>query len=150
MKYDWSIRLYAMLYSNTRPYLCLSSGIWLIPWEFLYLMLFLVQSSPLTSICPSSKCFKPVNAYTSSLCPFPSIPAIHTISFFLTLNDILFERRVELFAENSMAFDYWRNKLSVNNSSIGVVNYNDYRAVFPIPQEEIDMAPDILIQNPEY
>jgi len=68
----------------------------------------------------------------------------------VTLNDILFERRVELFAENSMAFDYWRNKLSVNNPSIGVVNYNDYRTVFPIPQEEIDMAPDILIQNPEY
>lgn len=68
----------------------------------------------------------------------------------VTLNDILFERRVELFAENSMAFDYWRNKLSVKNSFAGEIVYNDYRTVFPIPQKEIDMAPGILIQNPEY
>lgn len=68
----------------------------------------------------------------------------------VTLDDILFERRIELFAENSMAFDYWRNKKSVNNPYVGEVAYNDYRAIFPIPQDEIDIAPDILVQNPQY
>ena len=68
----------------------------------------------------------------------------------ITLDEILFERRVELFAENSMAFDYWRNKKSVNNPFVKEVKYNDYRVILPIPQEEIDLAPDLLIQNPGY
>lgn len=68
----------------------------------------------------------------------------------VTLDDILFERRVELFAENSMAFDYWRNKKSVKNFYVGEVNYNDYRTILPIPQDEINLAPDVLKQNPEY
>lgn len=68
----------------------------------------------------------------------------------VTIDDILFERRVELFAENSMAFDYWRNKKSIKNPFIGEIKYNDYRTIFPIPQTEIDLAPSILIQNPVY
>lgn len=68
----------------------------------------------------------------------------------VTLDDILFERRVELFAENSMAFDYWRNKKSVINPNIGEVTYTDHQVIFPIPQAEIDLAPDILVQNPGY
>lgn len=68
----------------------------------------------------------------------------------VTLDDILFERRIELFAENSMAFDYWRNKKSVNNAFVGEVAYNDYRAILPIPQSEIDLDPTLLIQNPKY
>ncbi|NDV59329.1 RagB/SusD family nutrient uptake outer membrane protein [Bacteroides sp. 519] len=68
----------------------------------------------------------------------------------ITLDEILFERRIELFAENSMAFDYWRNKKSVINSSVGEVTYDDYRTILPIPQDEIDLAPDLLIQNPKY
>ena len=68
----------------------------------------------------------------------------------VTLEEILFERRVELFAENSMAFDYWRNKMSVNNPYVGEVKYDDYRVILPIPQDEINLAPDILKQNPEY
>ena len=68
----------------------------------------------------------------------------------VTLDDILFERRVELFAENSMAFDYWRNKKPVKNFYVGEVNYNDYRTILPIPQDEINLAPDVLKQNPEY
>ncbi|MEG1586406.1 MAG: RagB/SusD family nutrient uptake outer membrane protein [Bacteroidales bacterium] len=68
----------------------------------------------------------------------------------VTLDDILYERRLELFAENACAWDYWRNKKSVNNATVGEVNYDDYRAIFPIPQDEIDIAPDLLIQNPKY
>ncbi len=68
----------------------------------------------------------------------------------VTLEDILFERRIELFAENSMAFDYWRNKMSITNPNVGEVKYNDYRVILPIPQDEINLAPDVLVQNPEY
>ena len=68
----------------------------------------------------------------------------------VTLEEILFERRVELFAENSMAFDYWRNKMSVNNPNVGEVKYNDHRVILPIPQDEINLAPDVLVQNPGY
>ena len=68
----------------------------------------------------------------------------------VTLDEILFERRIELFAENSMAFDYWRNKKSVINPNAGEVKYNDHRVILPIPQDEIDLAPGILMQNPSY
>lgn len=68
----------------------------------------------------------------------------------VSLDDILFERRVELMAENSMSFDYWRNKKSIKNPFVGEVKYDDYRAILPIPQGEIDIAPSILIQNPVY
>ena len=62
----------------------------------------------------------------------------------------MFERRIELMAENSMSFDYWRNKKSVVNPYVGEIKYNDYRTILPIPQAEIDLAPSILIQNPQY
>ncbi|MBP1613559.1 MAG: RagB/SusD family nutrient uptake outer membrane protein [Bacteroidetes bacterium] len=68
----------------------------------------------------------------------------------VSLDDILFERRIELYAENSMAFDYWRNKKSITNAFVGEVAYNDYRTILPIPQQEIDIDPTVLIQNPEY
>lgn len=68
----------------------------------------------------------------------------------VSLEDILMERRIELFAENSVSFDYWRNKKSVNNFYVGTVNYNDYRTILPIPQDEIDLSGGKLIQNPEY
>ena len=68
----------------------------------------------------------------------------------VSLEDILMERRIELFAENSISFDYWRNRMSVNNFYVGTVAYNDYRTVLPIPQDEIDLSGDKLIQNPEY
>ena len=44
------------------------------------------------------------------------------------------ERRIELMAENSMSFDYWRNKKSVVNPYVGEIKYNDYRTILPIPQ----------------
>lgn len=68
----------------------------------------------------------------------------------IDLEDILMERRIELFAENSVSFDYWRNKMSVNNFYIGTVNYDDYRTILPIPQDEIDLSNGKLVQNPTY
>lgn len=68
----------------------------------------------------------------------------------VSLEDILMERRIELFAENSVSFDYWRNKMSVNNYYVGTINYDDYRTVLPIPQDEIDLSADKLVQNPNY
>lgn len=68
----------------------------------------------------------------------------------VTLEEILMERRIELFAENTISFDYWRNKMSVDNFSVGIVNYDDYRVILPIPQDEIDLSGGKLIQNPKY
>ena len=68
-----------------------------------------------------------------------------------TLDDVLKERRVELFAENSMSFDYWRNKKSVKNFHVGSdISYDDYRTILPIPQDEIDLSGGLLVQNPNY
>lgn len=68
----------------------------------------------------------------------------------VTLEDILMERRIELFAENSVSFDYWRNKMPVDNFFVGTINYDDYRTVLPIPQDEIDLSGGKLVQNPKY
>ncbi|MCH5330335.1 MAG: RagB/SusD family nutrient uptake outer membrane protein [Alistipes sp.] len=63
----------------------------------------------------------------------------------VTLDDILNERRKELFGENHMAFDCWRNK-----RSSGSFDYTDYRTVLPIPIEELYIAGGLLVQNPGY
>lgn len=65
------------------------------------------------------------------------------------IEDIINERRKELFAEGQIAFDLWRNGMPVN-SSFGLIQPTDHRTVLPIPKEEIDIAQGILIQNPEY
>lgn len=65
----------------------------------------------------------------------------------LTLDEILTERRLELFTEGHNAWDYWRNKKSVDNSTVGVVNYTDFRTIFPLPQRELSNNPD-MVQNP--
>jgi hypothetical protein len=67
----------------------------------------------------------------------------------VTLDDVLDERRKELFAEGQIAFDYWRNGKTVDNGAF-VVGPNDFRTVLPIPVEEIDLAKGRLIQNPGY
>ena len=67
----------------------------------------------------------------------------------VTLDDILNERRKELFAEGQIAFDYWRNGLTVVNGSLST-GPDNYRTVLPIPKEEMDVAKGILKQNPGY
>ena len=61
--------------------------------------------------------------------------------------DILNERRKELFGEGQIAFDYWRNGLTVVKEGVSV-GPQDGRTVLQIPKEEIDLAKGKLKQNP--
>jgi hypothetical protein len=65
------------------------------------------------------------------------------------LDDILDERRKELFAEGQIAFDFWRNGKSVTNGTF-MVSATDFRTVLPLPVEELDLSDGKLIQNPGY
>ena len=67
----------------------------------------------------------------------------------VTLEDILDERRKELFAEGQIAFDFWRNGITVR-TDFGDIGPEDYRTVLPIPKEEIDASNGKLAQNPGY
>jgi hypothetical protein len=68
----------------------------------------------------------------------------------VTLDDILMERRLELFTEGHTAWDYWRNGKSVNNKFIGEVTADDHRTILPIPQREINVSGSVLRQNPNF
>lgn len=67
----------------------------------------------------------------------------------VTLDDIIDERRKELFAEGQIAFDFWRNGMTVDNGAF-VVGPTDFKTVLPLPVEEIDLAKGRLLQNPGY
>ena len=67
----------------------------------------------------------------------------------VTLNDILDERRKELFAEGQIAFDFWRNGMTVYGNAMTIAA-DDYRTVLPLPEEEVDLANGKLVQNPGY
>ena len=67
----------------------------------------------------------------------------------VTIDDIIFEYSKEFFAENQIAFAYWRNKQSVTNQVGNVINYDNPRTIMPIPQREIDYDPS-LVQNVGY
>ena len=66
----------------------------------------------------------------------------------INLDDVLTERRLELFAEGHSAWDYWRNKKSVTNSTVGKVDYTNNKTILPFPQRELSNNPD-LVQNPQ-
>ena len=69
----------------------------------------------------------------------------------VTLEEILDERRKELFAEGHRCWDAWRNQQSllIARFSATPVNYDDYRTLVAIPQRETDLSPG-LKQNPGY
>lgn len=67
----------------------------------------------------------------------------------VTLDDVLDERRKELFAEGQIAFDFWRNGRTVENGTF-TVSATDYKTVLPLPIEEIDLSKGLLLQNPGY
>ena len=67
----------------------------------------------------------------------------------ITLEEIIDERRKELFAEGQIAFDYWRNGMEIVNGSM-VTSATDTRTVLPLPKEEIDLGKGVLKQNPGY
>lgn len=68
----------------------------------------------------------------------------------VTLDDILTERRLELNGEGHMAWDMWRNGKSVNNPAAGEVVAGAEKAVFPIPQANINVSHGALKQNPGF
>lgn len=66
---------------------------------------------------------------------------------------ILKERRYEFAFENQRWFDLLRTGKAVevmNASAKGEFTVKAYQLVFPIPQSQIDTAPDIMVQNAEY
>ena len=67
----------------------------------------------------------------------------------VTMDDILDERRKELFGEGHAAFDCWRTGKTVVNGSFTIAP-TDYRTVLPLPVEEVDLSRGKLIQNPGY
>ncbi len=62
----------------------------------------------------------------------------------VTLDDILFERRLELAFEGFRVHDIKRTK-----GMIGTMNYDDPKMIYPIPQIEIEKNP-LLVQNEGY
>lgn len=69
----------------------------------------------------------------------------------VTIDDILQERRRELFCENHRFFDLVRNRIAVNAPIVQLtpIPYNDPRMIIAIPKRELDISPD-LKQNPGY
>jgi len=67
----------------------------------------------------------------------------------VTIDNILDERKKELFAEGHRSWDVWRNKLSLVNPRFpyGEIAYDNYRTLVAIPQRETDISPN-LRQNP--
>ena len=66
---------------------------------------------------------------------------------------ILRERRFEFAFENHRWFDLLRTGkvLKIMNASAnGEFTVKNYQLVFPIPQSQIDAAPDKMVQNAEY
>lgn len=69
----------------------------------------------------------------------------------VTLDDILTERRLELYGEGHNAWDTWRNKKAVTNAQVkDPIKYDDYRTVMPIPVSEINVSNGKLKQNDGY
>jgi hypothetical protein len=68
----------------------------------------------------------------------------------LTMDDILHERRIELFCENNRMFDLVRLKMTWDHPRFpNPLSWDDYRMVVAFPQREIEINPD-LEQNPGY
>jgi len=82
----------------------------------------------------------------------------------ITLDDILYERRLELFCEGHRCYDLWRNQLSVirysdineknesghNDSSDGIIEYDFYKTIYPIAEQEMEFMKNKNQQNPNY
>lgn len=86
----------------------------------------------------------------------------------ITLDDILYERNLELFCEGHRAWDLWRNQRSVerytsleeknekghtDNLENGVITFDYYKTIYPIAEREIELLPledQAKQQNPGY
>lgn len=84
----------------------------------------------------------------------------------ITIEDVLYERRVELFCEGQRCWDLWRNQKTAVRwenvdekdakghwDRIGVIPYNDYRTIWPLAIEQLDLwdgEDQVKQQNPGY
>lgn len=69
----------------------------------------------------------------------------------VSVDDILDERRRELFGENHRMFDLVRNRKNIDSFiSPEPIAYNDYRVLVALPQRELDISGAGLVQNPGY
>jgi hypothetical protein len=69
----------------------------------------------------------------------------------VTIDQILEDRRVELFCEGHRMFDLKRNNKSVPNwNATQTKQPNDNKLVLPIPLSELDISAPLLVQNPGY
>jgi starch-binding outer membrane protein, SusD/RagB family len=70
-----------------------------------------------------------------------------------TIDNILDERRRELFCENHRMYDLVRHKRSLNlneSASLGTKAYDDNLILMPIPMRELEISKGSLKQNPGY
>lgn len=67
----------------------------------------------------------------------------------VTIDNILNERRIELFCEGHRLFDLVRNNKPVTSYSMTTRQPNAFDIICPIPQSETDINPE-LEQNPNY
>ncbi len=67
----------------------------------------------------------------------------------VTLDNILDERRIELFCEGHRLFDLVRNNKTVTSYAATTRQPGDFDIICPIPQSETDINPE-LEQNPNY
>lgn len=89
-----------------------------------------------------------------------SAPQYSVLSFAnktMLLDAIIGERRIELAYEGHRFWDLMRTKRSVSNkydtdgiAVLPVLTPGSNKAVFPIPQTEIDKSRNVLVQNPGY
>lgn len=82
----------------------------------------------------------------------------------VSMDDVLFERRLELFCEGHRAYDLWRNQLSVirytnqaektakghSDMSSGIIEFDNHKTIYPIHEQEMFFALDKNQQNPNY
>ena len=88
----------------------------------------------------------------------------------ISLDDILYERRLELFCEGHRAWDVWRNQRNIVRytsateklekrhnddplGSDGIIEYDYYKIIAPITERELELLPEEdrdIQQNPGY
>lgn len=86
----------------------------------------------------------------------------------VTLDDVLYERAVELFGEGNRAWDLWRNQKSVvryrtpqekdqkghsDNLESGIIPFDFYQTIYPVNERELELLPlqdRQTQQNPGY
>ncbi len=81
----------------------------------------------------------------------------NTVTGAVTLDQVLQERRKEMFGEGHRAFDLLRNGLEIKRVGSGhsavlpdyakVIDWNNFRCVLPVPKYEVDANPQIANQQ---